>query len=91
MDYSDFWLRTNTLIKLLNKTQRGLALECGFSERRIESLSSNNRSPDVIEAVKIAQALNTTVEYLVTGENENTAEKQLKELKMKLAELLMFK
>ena len=31
----EFWIRTNTLIKLLNKTQRGLALECGFSERRI--------------------------------------------------------
>ena len=72
MDYTEFWLRTNSLIKALNKTQRGLALECGFTERRIETLSSNNRSPDVIEAVKIAKALNTTVEYLVTGEQEST-------------------
>lgn len=91
MNFSDFWLRTNTLIKLLNKTQRGLALECGFTERRIETLSSNSRSPDVIEAVKIAKALNTTVEYLVTGEEENKAEKELTELKAKLAELIMFK
>ena len=77
MNYKDFWKRTNALIKHLNKTQRGLALECGFTERRIETLSSCNRSPDVIEAVKIAAALNTTVEYLVTG-NENS-EKVLKE------------
>ena len=91
MEYTDFWLRTNTLIKLLNKTQRGLALECGFTERRIETLSSNSRSPDVIEAVKIAKALNTTVEYLVTGEEENKAEKELNELKAKLADLIMFK
>lgn len=84
-------MRTNTLIKLLNKTQRGLALECGFTERRIETLSSNSRSPDVIEAVKIAKALNTTVEYLVTGEEENKAEKELTELKAKLADLIMFK
>lgn len=91
MNFSDFWLRTNTLIKLLNKTQRGLALECGFTERRIETLSSNSRSPDVIEAVKIAKALNTTVEYLVTGEEENKAEKELNELKAKLADLIMFK
>lgn len=91
MNYTDFWLRTNTLIKLLNKTQRGLALECGFTERRIETLSSNSRSPDVIEAVKIAKALNTTVEYLVTGENDNAAEKELTELKAKLADLIMFK
>lgn len=91
MNYTEFWLRTNTLIKLLNKTQRGLALECGFTERRIETLSSNSRSPDVIEAVKIAKALNTTVEYLVTGEEENKAEKELTELKAKLADLIMFK
>lgn len=79
------------MIKLLNKTQRGLALECGFTERRIETLSSNSRSPDVIEAVRIAKALNTTVEYLVTGEEENKAEKELTELKAKLADLIMFK
>ena len=91
MDYTEFWKRTNSLIKLLNKTQRSLALECGFTERRIETLSSNNRSPDVIEAVKIAQLLNTTVEYLVTGKDENAAEKELTELKAKLAELIMFK
>lgn len=91
MNYTEFWLRTNTLIKLLNKTQRGLALECGFTERRIETLSSNSRSPDVIEAVKIAKALNTTVEYLVTGEEENKAERELNELKAKLADLIMFK
>mgnify|MGYP003299149273 CR=1 FL=1 len=57
MEYKDFWLRTNTQIKLLNKTQRGLALECGFTERRIETLSSTCRSPDVIEAVKIAKKI----------------------------------
>lgn len=91
MEYKDFWLRTNTQIKLLNKTQRGLALECGFTERRIETLSSTCRSPDVIEAVKIAKALNTTVEFLVTGTEENQAEKELTELKAKLADLIMFK
>lgn len=72
MEYTDFWERTNTLIKHLNKTQRGLALECGFTERRIETLSSNNRSPDIIEVVKIAKALNTSVEYLVTGKSQNS-------------------
>lgn len=91
MDYTDFWIRTNSLIKQLNKTQRGLSVECGFTERRIETLSSNCRSPDVIESVKIAKALNTTVEYLVTGETENQSEKELTELKAKLADLIMFK
>lgn len=68
--YFNFWLRTNMLIRSQNKTQRSLALECGFTERRIESLSSGCRSPNIIEVVKIAKALNTTVEYLVTGNNK---------------------
>lgn len=80
MSISDFWINTNQLIKEQNKTQRGLSLECGFTERRIESLCSNNRLPDVIEAYKIASALNTTVEYLVTGEKIDLIGYQKKEL-----------
>lgn len=91
MTLTDFWANTNTLIKQQNKTQRGLAIECGFSERRIESLSSNNRSPDVLEAVIIANALNTTVEFLVTGiesTNSDPSKTQLQELKTELLKLL---
>ena len=87
----DFWIRVNSLIKLQNKTQRGLSIECGFSERKIENQSSNDRIPDAVEAVAIAKALNTTVEFLVTGENNNQAAQELTELKAKLADLIMFK
>lgn len=85
MNYTEFWKRTNELIKLQNKTQRSLSLECGFTERRIESLSSNNRSPDVIEVVEIASALNTSVEFLVLGNNTPTFPKD--ESKEKAVEL----
>lgn len=84
MDIKDFWTNTNALIKSQGKSQKTLAVECGFSERRIENLSSNNRSPDVIEAVKIASALNTSVEFLVTGKESDSAAKELKDLKEKL-------
>ena len=87
MIYNDFWLNTNTLIKQQNTTQRALALSCGFTERRIESLSSSARLPDAVEAVKIAQALGTTVEYLVTGEESNKAQQELDKLKQILREL----
>lgn len=87
MIYNDFWLNTNTLIKQQNTTQRALALRCGFTERRIESLSSSARLPDAVEAVKIAQALGTTVEYLVTGEETNKAQQELDKLKQILREL----
>jgi transcriptional regulator with XRE-family HTH domain len=86
MDYTEFWKRTNELIKLQSKTQRGLALECGFTERRIETLSSNNRSPDVIEAVKIAEALNTSVEFLVSGNTPTFPKDESKEKAAALAQ-----
>lgn len=86
MDYTEFWKRTNELIKLQSKTQRGLAIECGFTERRIETLSSNNRSPDVIEAVKIAEALNTSVEFLVSGNTPAFPKDESKEKAAALAQ-----
>ena len=61
MNYTEFWLRTNTLIKLLNKTQRGLALECGFTERRIETLSSNpNIYKEEVNNVPVKEENDTT-------------------------------
>lgn len=93
MDAKDLWNRINDQIKSHKTTQRVLALQCGFTERRIESLSSANRLPDAIEITKIAEALGTTVEYLVTGQSTtpkpdtsriletlNTAIQQVKEL-----------
>ena len=78
MDAVSFWERTNCLIKSGKTTQRALSKECGFTERRIETLVSTGRLPDVIEAHRIAQALGVTVEYLVCGNNPNTtAQKQV--------------
>jgi len=64
-----FWERLNSLIKQSNKTQAELSKDCGFdSPRRLQNLSAGNRLPDCEECVKIAKALNTTVEFLVTGD-----------------------
>lgn len=71
MDAEGLWNCINEKIKSQKTTQRALALQCGFTERRIESLSSSNRLPDAIEITKIAQALGTSVEYLVTGEDKS--------------------
>lgn len=72
-------------------TQKELAELTGISVNTIRGWFSKDLVPDVFNAVKVAKALNTTVEYLVTGENINTAEKELTELKAKLADLIMFK
>ena len=72
-------------------TQKELAEKTGISVNTIRGWFSKDLVPDVFNAVKVAQALGITVEYLVTGVNENQAEKELTELKAKLADLLMFK
>lgn len=84
-DIELFWGRVNSLIKSSNTTQSAVSIQCGFNPRRLQNLSGGNRLPDCFEAVAIAKALNTTVEYLVTGENSETV-KELNELKKRLLE-----
>ena len=72
-------------------TQKELSERTDISVNTIRGWFSKDLAPDVFNAVKVAKALNTTVEYLVTGEEENKAEKELTELKAKLADLIMFK
>ena len=65
----EIWNRINALIKEKNTTQNAISIDCGFNPRRIQNLSGGNRLPDAIEITKIAEALGTTVEYLVTGQS----------------------
>ena len=65
---AEIWGRINALIKEKNTTQNAISTNCGFNPRRIQNLSGGNRLPDAVEITKIAQALDTTVEYLTTGE-----------------------
>lgn len=78
-----FWERVNSLIKKSNTTQHALSIQCGLNQRRLQNLSAGNRFPDCSEAVLIAEALNTTVEYLVTGK-QSDSDKELNELKQKV-------
>lgn len=81
-DVERFWERLNSLIKTSNTTQNAVSVQCGFNPRRLQNLSAGNRLPDCFEAVLIAKALNTSVEYLVTGEKNESPE--LSELKKKI-------
>ncbi len=65
-----FWENVETLIKEQNTTYRWLASKMGVAETTVSSMRKANTEPRASEAVKIAEALNTTVEYLVTN-NEN--------------------
>ncbi|MCR5436187.1 MAG: helix-turn-helix transcriptional regulator [Treponema sp.] len=87
----EFWIRLKALMKSQKITQEKLCKTCDISLATFVSWIHNNRLPDLLSAIKIAQTLGTTVEFLVTGKNDNAAEQQLKELKAKLADLIMFK
>ena len=65
-----FWENVEILIKEQNTTYRWLASKMGVAETTVSSMRKANTEPRASEAVKIAEALNTTVEYLVTN-NEN--------------------
>lgn len=86
-----FWNNVKELLDIKNLTQKELSAKTGINLGTLKNQICREVIPDAIEAVKIAKALNTTVEYLVTGEEENKAEKELTELKAKLADLIMFK
>ncbi len=53
-----------------------LAMKTGISQRTLEGyLGARGSIPPADVAVKIAQALNVSVEYLVTGDSEQNAKK----------------
>lgn len=67
-----FWKRVNALIRQCGTTQSELSEKLNPkdpSPRKIQNMSGK-RLPDAEEVVIIAKALDTTVEYLVTGESE---------------------
>ena len=86
-----FWNNVKELLDILNLTQKELSAKTGINLGTLKNQICREVIPDAVEAVAIAKALNTTVEYLVTGENNNKAAQELNELKAKLADLIMFK
>ena len=84
----EFWKRTNKLIKDKNSKQENIAQECDIPYQTFRSWVTRQTFPDALQAYKIAQALGVSVEYLVTGSDTNPAERELKELKERLKNLV---
>lgn len=62
-----FWLRVKEMLEYQDITQKMLAERIGESYNTVQSWINRNRLPNAEQAVKIANTLNTSVEYLVTG------------------------
>jgi repressor LexA len=64
---NDFWINVKKLIGENNTYQNWVANKCEVKPRTFENWIYRNILPNVVEGQKIAEALETTVEYLVTG------------------------
>lgn len=65
-----YWENVKRLIKENNTTQEWVAGKAGVSVAVFRNWIYHNRFPNTEKSIKIAKALNTTVEYLVTGEKK---------------------
>ena len=81
----DFYERGKTLVKdNTNLTLRTFIGSIGINYDSYNGQKRYNNLPRADEAVKIASALNTSVEYLVTGINADPATAKLQEIKKQL-------
>lgn len=72
-----FWNRVKELIKQNKITQEALAKDCDVSLNVLKSWIFNKRLPDAAQAIYIAKSLNTSVEYLVNGEESSAVDSKV--------------
>ena len=83
----DFWVRVNTLIKTKCTKQQSVSEQCGISYQTFRGWVTRKVFPDALQTVRIAQALDTSVEFLVTGVEVDRYKDELDSLKATLLEL----
>ena len=78
----DFWLRVKDKLDYQYSTQKDLAEKIGESYNTLQSWINRDRLPNAEQSVKIADALNTSVEFLVTGKNNQKKSDHSKTIKL---------
>ena len=78
----DFWLRVKDKLDFQDSTQRDLAQNINESYNTLQSWINRDRLPNAEQAVKIAEALNTSVEFLVTGKSKKKKNDHSKTVKL---------
>ena len=82
---SDFWKRVDEELDYKGMNRKALSKEVGFSVGNVGKRIQLGSSPSADTAVKIAQVLGVSVEYLVNGTNKSTENNQENdELQLKL-------
>lgn len=78
----DFWLRVKDKLDFQDSTQRDLAQNINESYNTLQFWINRDRLPNAEQAVKIADALNTSVEFLVNGKSNNRKNDHSKTVKL---------
>jgi len=73
MQYLNFYERVKTLVKSKKTTIEFVVGEAGLSLASYNAYRRHENLPRADEALKIAQVLGTTVEYLLIGDTEQSA------------------
>lgn len=68
----NFWDRVSNELEYKGLSNKELAIAVGIDPSNISKGLKNKNSPSVETAVKIAQVLGVTVEFLVTGKNPSS-------------------
>ena len=79
-EYISFWQRVEYLLDSKGLTKKELAKNTHITPSNISKGLQNKSSPSAQTAVEIAQFLDTTVEYLVTGQDRKYFGKNKEEL-----------
>lgn len=64
-----FWERVNAFLHLYNMPRKALAIDSGVSLECINKGIAVKSIPSADNALRIAKTLNTTVEFLLTGQD----------------------
>lgn len=76
----DFWERVEEELNFQGKTKKELAVLTNIKEQTLHKAFERNSSPSAETALKIADALNVSIEKLVTGkERKPTAKDNIPE------------
>lgn len=84
---SDFYNRIDEQLKVKKISQKDMCNGIGISAQAFTNWKSRESIPSADVALKIAQYLNTTVEYLLTGSESNILAEENATLKETLAKI----
>ena len=88
MDAETFWKNVNSILKKKNISQELLCEDLNISIWTLRGAISKKILPRVDMAKKIADYLDTSVDFLLTGEEKNKYKQRLEDLKKAMSNLI---